>query len=133
MVTIKDDISGHFQSFDFRINEEIKYCLRHNLPRAHLGLARLVANWLVGWWLWRATCISQDTYLLYFMYIFSSSNFSLHIRVDDIIHANGPIYNSKSDRHDRADEMRQNCRLSKSSFGFCALLLGIPGNFITVD
>ena len=63
----------------------------------------------------------------------SSSNFSLHIRVDDIIHANGPIYNSKSDRHDRADEMRQNCRLSKSSFGFCALLLGIPGNFITVD
>ena len=63
----------------------------------------------------------------------SSSNFSLHIRVDDIIHANGPIYNSKSDRHDRADEMRQNCRLSKSSFGFCALLLGIPGKFITVD
>ena len=69
MFTIKDDISGHFQSFDFRISEEIKYCLRHNLPRAHLGLARLVANWLVGWWLWRATCISQDTYLLYFMYL----------------------------------------------------------------
>ena len=67
MFTRKDDILGHFQSFDFRINEEIKYCLRHNLPRAHLGLARLVANWLVGWWLWRATCISQDTYLLYFM------------------------------------------------------------------
>ena len=98
-----------------------------------MGLAHLVPFWLVGWWLLRAGCISQDTYLLYFMYLFSSSNFSLHIRVDDIIHANGPIYNSKSDRHDRADEMRQNCRLSKSSFGFCALLLSIPGNLITVE
>ena len=25
----------------------------------------LVPFWLVGWWLWRAGCISQDTYLLY--------------------------------------------------------------------
>ena len=25
----------------------------------------LVPCWLVGWWLWRAGCISQDTYLLY--------------------------------------------------------------------
>ena len=24
-----------------------------------------VPCWLVGWWLWRAGCISQDTYLLY--------------------------------------------------------------------
>ena len=26
----------------------------------------LVPCWRVGWWLWRAGCISQDTYLLYF-------------------------------------------------------------------
>ena len=24
-----------------------------------------VPCWLVGWWLWRAGCFSQDTYLLY--------------------------------------------------------------------
>ena len=33
-----------------------------------MGLAMqvfLVPCWLVGWWLWRAGCISQDTYLLY--------------------------------------------------------------------
>ena len=29
-------------------------------------LAHLVPCWWVGWWLWRAGCISQDTYLLYF-------------------------------------------------------------------
>ena len=27
-----------------------------------------VPCWWVGWWLWRAGCISQDTYLLYFIY-----------------------------------------------------------------
>ena len=27
--------------------------------------AYLVPRWWVGWWLWRAGCISQDTYLLY--------------------------------------------------------------------
>ena len=27
--------------------------------------ASLVPCWWVGWWLWRAGCISQDTYLLY--------------------------------------------------------------------
>ena len=27
--------------------------------------AHLVPYWCVGWWLWRAGCISQDTYLLY--------------------------------------------------------------------
>ena len=26
-----------------------------------------VPCWWVGWWLWRAGCISQDTYLLYFI------------------------------------------------------------------
>ena len=25
-----------------------------------------VPCWWAGWWLWRAGCISQDTYLLYF-------------------------------------------------------------------
>ena len=35
-------------------------------------LAHLVPCWWVGWWLWRAGCISQDTYLLY-KYIFSGS------------------------------------------------------------
>ena len=29
----------------------------------HAGLS--MPCWLVGWWLWRAGCISQDTYLLY--------------------------------------------------------------------
>ena len=29
-------------------------------------LAHLVANWWVCCWLWRAGCISQDTYLLYY-------------------------------------------------------------------
>ena len=28
-------------------------------------LVHLVPCWWVGWWLWRAGCISQDTYLLY--------------------------------------------------------------------
>ena len=28
--------------------------------------ASSVLCWWVGWWLWRAGCISQDTYLLYF-------------------------------------------------------------------
>ena len=27
-----------------------------------------VPCWLVGWWLWRAGCISQDTYLLYLFF-----------------------------------------------------------------
>ena len=27
--------------------------------------AYLVPCWWVGWWLWRAGCISQDTFLLY--------------------------------------------------------------------
>ena len=26
-----------------------------------------VPSWWVGWWLWRAGCISQDTYLLYLL------------------------------------------------------------------
>ena len=29
----------------------------------------LVPCWCVGWWLWRACCISQDTYLLYNNYL----------------------------------------------------------------
>ena len=34
-------------------------------------LAHSVPCWWVGWWLWRAGCISQDTYLLYlFVMIF---------------------------------------------------------------
>ena len=32
-----------------------------------VGNEPLVARWLVGWWMWRAGCISQDTYLLYFI------------------------------------------------------------------
>ena len=28
--------------------------------------AHMVPSWWVGWWLWSAGCISQDTYLLYF-------------------------------------------------------------------
>ena len=32
----------------------------------------LVPCWCVGWWLWRAGCISQDTYLLYQYFIFLS-------------------------------------------------------------
>ena len=27
----------------------------------------MVPYWWVGWWLWRAGCISQDTYLLYLL------------------------------------------------------------------
>ena len=37
---------------------------------AHMGLAHLVPFWLVGWWLWRAGYISQDTYLLYLTLLF---------------------------------------------------------------
>ena len=33
--------------------------------------AHLVPCWWVGWWLWRAGCISQDTYLLY---LFNNNN-----------------------------------------------------------
>ena len=32
-------------------------------------LAHLVPCWWVGWWLWRAGCISQDTYLLYLYFL----------------------------------------------------------------
>ena len=31
----------------------------------HAMQAYLVPCWCVGWWLWRAGCISQNTYLLY--------------------------------------------------------------------
>ena len=31
--------------------------------------AHLVPSWWVGWWLWRAGCISQDTYLLYIYHL----------------------------------------------------------------
>ena len=31
----------------------------------HFWPAHLVPCWWIGWWLWRAGCISQDTYLLY--------------------------------------------------------------------
>ena len=31
--------------------------------------AHMVPCWWVSWWLWRAGCISQDTYLLYLMMI----------------------------------------------------------------
>ena len=34
--------------------------------------AYLVPCWWVGWWLWRAGCISQDTYLLYFLPVMPS-------------------------------------------------------------
>ena len=36
--------------------------------------AYLVPCWWVVWWLWRAGCISQDTYLLYCYNIFSLKN-----------------------------------------------------------
>ena len=32
-------------------------------------LAHLVPCWWVGWWLWRAGCISQDTCLLYVLHL----------------------------------------------------------------
>ena len=35
----------------------------------------LVPCWCVGWWLWRAGCISQDTYLLYLILLFISNSF----------------------------------------------------------
>ena len=34
--------------------------------------ANLVTCWWVGWWFWRANCISQDTYLLY-VFVLSAS------------------------------------------------------------
>ena len=34
--------------------------------------AHLVSCWWVGWWLWHAGCISQESYLLYF-FIYSVS------------------------------------------------------------
>ena len=40
--------------------------------------ANLVPCWWVGWWLWRAGCTSQDTYLLYgnFHFWHNKGNFS---------------------------------------------------------
>ena len=35
--------------------------------------AYLVPCWWVVWWLWRAGCISQDTYLLYHFYMIAIS------------------------------------------------------------
>ena len=32
-----------------------------------------VRCWLVGWWLWRAGCISQDTYLLYTLLVYGQN------------------------------------------------------------
>ena len=39
-----------------------------NAPKADQGInikKKLMPFWWVGWWCWRAGCISQDTYLLY--------------------------------------------------------------------
>ena len=43
------------------------WVLKIKLKNAFFGTlpAHLVPYWLVGWWLWRADCNSQDTYLLY--------------------------------------------------------------------
>ena len=44
----------------------------------HLGQAlpaHLVPYWRVGWWLWRAGCISHDTYLLYIIKDMQLTNF----------------------------------------------------------
>ena len=38
------------------------------LSQAHIGLASSFNALLVSWWLWRAGCISQDTYLLYVLH-----------------------------------------------------------------
>ena len=49
-------------------NEVLRWFLPQNMPKkANFGAlsAHLVPYWLVGWWLWRAGCILQDTYLLY--------------------------------------------------------------------
>ena len=36
-----------------------------NFKKALAFLAHLVPCFWIGWWLWRAGCISQDTYILY--------------------------------------------------------------------
>ena len=53
-----------------------------------------VPCWWVGWWLWRAGCISQDTYLLYDLlsvfWIFWHGIIDLGIRYSE------PFYHSES-------------------------------------
>ena len=44
-----------------------KLALLVNLGQAMQAYS--VPCWWVGWWLWRAGCISQDTYLLYDSYV----------------------------------------------------------------
>ena len=53
-----------YQNFGVKIWQKI-YLLGHlkALP------SHLVPCWSVGWWLWRAGYISQDTYLLYMFYM----------------------------------------------------------------
>ena len=48
--------------------------------------AHLVPCWWVGWWLWRAGCISQDTYLLYVFQIFMRESESCSIMLAFILH-----------------------------------------------
>jgi len=47
--------------------------------------ASSVPCWWVGWWLWRAGCISQDTYLLYLMIGDGKHSFALESsKVDNL-------------------------------------------------
>ena len=45
--------------------------------------AHLVPCWWVGWWLWRAGCISQDTYLLY-LFVFVQLSLAATKKLDII-------------------------------------------------
>ena len=48
-----------------------------------------VPCWWVGWWLWRAGCISQDTYLLYWemllSYLFVIFCLNLSARISELV------------------------------------------------
>ena len=46
-------------------------------------LAHLVPCWWDGWWLWRAGCISQETYLLYYLLLsLNLENLKLYLPVE---------------------------------------------------
>ena len=59
--------------------------------------ALLVPCWWVGWWLWRACCISQDTYLLYINIIHLKNNLMLTPKEDLIIRIISESYVINSD------------------------------------
>ena len=58
-----------------------------------------VPCWSVGWWLWRAGCISQDTYLLYMFRIYTAISCLMFLRPNSFL----TVEVHPTDRESRSD------------------------------